>query len=183
MGEEKPAEWYTAVSTERWVHKYMPIYVLTMDMLKEETEPGERILEMGSGIGTMAKILFENGYRNYLGIDFSPHMIKRAKELVPNQLFMKCDLKDPMLKKMYTGCKYFICHEVLEHIEDDLKVLSYVPKGATIIFSLPTADAKAHVRRFKTVEGVYERYKEIIDIQTHRFVRKRRWHLCKGVIK
>ena len=183
MGEEKPANWYTATSTEKWVSKYMPLYLLTMEMLKAETKPGDRIIELGSGTGTMAGVLHKNGWKNYLGIDFSPHMVKRAGELVPNQLFLQSDLKDPELERLYAGCKYFICLEVLEHIEDDFKVLSYVPKGSTIIFSLPSNDAKAHVRRFKTVEGVYARYSDKIDILTHRFVRKRRWHLCKGVIK
>jgi len=181
MGEEKPAEWYTGKGSQKHIKKYMPLYLDVFGLIKENIGPGNRIVEMGCGIGTLAKLLFANNYKNYLGFDFSSDMIEISKNENPNQLFMQFDLRDADIKKYYTGCSHFICLEVLEHIKDDFAVLNLLPKGAMLFFSLPTNDAKAHVRWFKKKEAIYDRYSSVINIQSCQKVGK--WHLCKGIIK
>ena len=178
MGEEKGPEYYTGKSSIRNSDKYKPLYVKVIDMLNE-TGVYSRIIEMGSGLGTLAGMLYANEYRNYMGFDFSPDMISYAKENHGNQIFMQYDLKDPSIQKFYFGCSWFICLEVLEHIKDDFLVLSYLPKGANLIFSLPISDAKAHVRWFKKQEEIYDRYSSVLRIEECQFVRK--WFLCRGV--
>lgn len=182
MGEEKPAEWYTGKSTERNVKKYMPLYLAALDLVKQEAKgTEERIIEMGCGTGELGKLLYDNSYINYLGVDFSPDMIAIARQKVPAQEFIRKDLRDTDLPDFYNGCTFFVCLETFEHIEDDFAVIDMIPKNSVIIFSLPTFDAKAHVRKFKQKEHIYDRYGTVIDIQEYKFIRK--WHLCKGIKK
>jgi len=178
MGEEKGPEFYIGKSSIKNSDKYRPLYVRVVDML-DEIGVDSRIIEMGCGIGTFAGMLHSNNHRNYIGFDFSPDMIMIAKENHGNQIFMQYDLRDESIQKFYFGCSWFICLEVLEHIEDDFLVLSYLPKGANIIFSLPVFNAKAHVRWFKRQEEIYDRYSSVIRIEECQFVRK--WFLCKGI--
>lgn len=51
------------------------------------------ILDVGCGVGHLAKWLTENGYEGeYTGIDLLPEMIERARELNPGMRFEQCDL-------------------------------------------------------------------------------------------
>ena len=180
MGEEKPAEWYTGKYTEGAMKRYTALYLNAIELIRQTVpDTDARIIDLGCGVGIFSQMLYEAGYQNYLGIDFSAEVIKVAKVNAPNQLFLCNDLRDTSIQPLYTGCTCFVCLEVLEHIKDDMAVLVGVPKGANLIFSLPTADAQAHVRRFKTKEGVYARYSGTINIQKYFFIRKR--HLCNGI--
>ena len=44
----------------------------------------EKILDVGCGYGRTLHELYENGYKNLIGMDFSEGMIKRGKELNPD---------------------------------------------------------------------------------------------------
>lgn len=51
----------------------------------------------------------------------------------------------------------FIC-TCLEHLQNDLKIIAALPKGAWIVMSLPNFMCQGHLRSFKTMKNVYERY-------------------------
>ena len=54
-----------------------------MDIFKEYVDKDSKILDIGCGYGRTLKELYNNGYTNILGIDFSDEMINLAKEKNP----------------------------------------------------------------------------------------------------
>ena len=132
------------------------------------------IVDLGCGVGHFARILFERGYKKYLGIDFSQIELDIAKKQVPQFDFWCADLRDARTWKVFEKYKIFVCFEVLEHIKDDLRVLKYLPGGATIIFSVPNIKGIGHVRYFKIMNEVIDRYESIISITSNQIVRYRR---------
>ena len=177
MGEEKEAEFYTGKGyTDKAIQRYMPIYTKVIELLSNCYKSG-RIVEFGSGVGVLAKMLHDVGYTSYLGIDFSPSMLALSKKRAQHQSFLQLDLRDDA-PSFYTGCQYFIALETLEHIKEDLRVLGNIPKGAHVIFSVPTYNFKAHVRYFKTQEEVRAHYDASIQIEFCELISKI-W-VCKG---
>ena len=54
-----------------------------MDLYKKYVSDDKKILDIGCGYGRILKELYDNGYTNLLGIDFSSEMIKLANSLYP----------------------------------------------------------------------------------------------------
>ncbi len=51
-----------------------------LELFKEYVGKDKKVVDIGCGYGRILKELFDNGYTNLLGIDFSNEMIKLAKE-------------------------------------------------------------------------------------------------------
>ncbi len=58
------------------------------------------ILEIACGSGNLAEP-FTNSYEDYLGIDYSRHMLKLAREKYPKGNFMQGDMREISLSKKY----------------------------------------------------------------------------------
>jgi SAM-dependent methyltransferase len=58
-----------------------------MDIFRKYVNINARILDIGCGYGRTLKELYDNGYENCIGIDFSEKMIERGKNLYPNLSF------------------------------------------------------------------------------------------------
>jgi SAM-dependent methyltransferase len=58
-----------------------------MDIFKKHVNINARILDIGCGYGRTLKELYDNGYENCIGTDFSEKMIERGKNLYPNLSF------------------------------------------------------------------------------------------------
>jgi SAM-dependent methyltransferase len=56
-----------------------------------------RIADLGCGTGTLTRLLVDEGF-DVDGLDFSPEMIKRAREKVPEARFVVGDAADPALE-------------------------------------------------------------------------------------
>lgn len=56
-----------------------------------------RVADIGCGTGTLTRLLVDNGY-TVDGLDFSPEMIKRARQKVPEARFVVSDASDPTFK-------------------------------------------------------------------------------------
>ena len=54
-----------------------------MDIYKEYVDKDKKILDIGCGYGRTLKELYDNGYTNLYGIDFSKEMINLANSLYP----------------------------------------------------------------------------------------------------
>ncbi|TKJ40883.1 hypothetical protein CEE36_09065 [candidate division TA06 bacterium B3_TA06] len=183
MGELKTSSYYDNIyltSEEyRLPYKDSRYYVLwtqILQFIKRIDEP--KILEIGCGTGQFANYLYDEGYRDYHGFDFSPQAIKMAKDVV-NLHFTVGDATNP---NCY-NCDYnvIVALEVLEHVADDLAVIKNIREGTPIVFSLPTLDDPAHVRRFKTRSQIIRRYYKLIDIKE--IVRIKTWFACFGVVR
>jgi 2-polyprenyl-3-methyl-5-hydroxy-6-metoxy-1,4-benzoquinol methylase len=163
MSEEKPASFYTGQGYLKvGIKRYAPLYNEIITLL-DEPEKSSTIVDLGCGVGYFASILYKEGYRNYIGMDFSSHMIKYSKERVPQYEYILIDFNDEELIEVIRNYELFIMLETLEHIINDLHVLKKIPSGSLIIGSVPNMDSKTHVRTFRGISDVFNRYKSIID--------------------
>jgi SAM-dependent methyltransferase len=159
MGTEQTAEFYTGDKYMRpdIYIRYEPIYLQAISFLPHPNEC-PRILDLGCGVGHFAKLVRDRGYSNYIGIDFSTKMLKKARANVPELEFVKRDLT----LSIYDNDRLFVLLEVLEHIKDDIVVIENISIGSQVIFSVPTFDARSHVRTFKNTGAVIKRYKHLL---------------------
>ena len=133
------------------------------------------ITELGCGTGQFAEVLFDEGYKNYCGYDFSKVAIKKAKARTKQLFFVENSLE--LIE--WRAYKLLIALEFLEHT-DDIKILK--PRhDSEIIFTVPDFDDPAHVRHFKTEQEVRDRYTEYIDFES--ITKFGKYFICKGRIK
>jgi len=144
-------------------------------------------MELGCGPGYLAKILYDEGYRNYCGIDFSEVCIEKAKEKVPDFGFVVDNLYNEEVQKEFSNYDILICLETLEHLENDIAVLEAIPSGKGVIFSVPNNAGIGHVRIFGGQKAVRLRYESLIDFEKifsiYRGRRKIYFYLVYGIKK
>jgi len=130
----------------------------------KEINKNEFVADFGCGSGQFANLLLQFGYHFSYGIDFSNNAIKIAKKLNHNDKFYTGNLLD---KEVFGFGQYDVAVllETLEHITNDLEVLSYIPSRTKVIFSVPTFDSDGHVRYFNNVDEVINRYSELVEIK------------------
>lgn len=159
MGIEKGPEFYTGQGYIKDAAKEnnMLIYKEAYKLLPDPKEC-LRVVDLGCGVGYFAELINNHAY---VGIDFSPHVLRIAKKNNPKKSFILADL-NIKTKQYVKNCTY-VCLETLEHIKDDLEVIRKIPSGSLIICSLPNRDFTSHVRFFKNQNEIIERYKKLID--------------------
>jgi len=116
-----------------------------------------RVLELGCGTGQFAQMLNETKKPMYLGVDYSQEAIRQAKERCPDLNF----LCENVFKVIVPIADAIVALELLEHIKDDMLLISKLPKGKLIVFSVPDFESDNHYRTFKTPEEIKKRYKKI----------------------
>lgn len=119
----------------------------------------QSVLDIGCGPGKLAKFV-----PNYSGFDLSPEAVKIANH-------PKVWVGSAYDKANFNGAAYYVCTEVLEHL-DDLRVIANIPSGKRVIFSVPNFPDESHVRMFS--ESVVKlRYAELFDV---RRMTRFNWH-------
>lgn len=128
----------------------------------------EQILDLGCGIGQLAKLLIKNGKNYRFGIDFSEEAILQAKKnnIKNKSAFILADLTQINLDGSKNVYNTVIICEVLEHIENDLDILNKIHKDKRIIFSVPNYMSGGHVRCFNNFGDIFKRYSDIIEFDT-----------------
>jgi SAM-dependent methyltransferase len=141
---------------------YFPMFRGVVGML-QRARP-KRVLEVGCGTGPLAHMLLETTKVEYLGFDFSPVAVGKAKARTARQA--NFFIGDATQAKTYKDLQYdaIVCTEVLEHIEDDLQAVRQWAAGTYCVCSVPNYDADTHVRHFKHESEVLARYSGLIDI-------------------
>ncbi len=167
MGTEKSEEFYDNKFThENDYHEhykdswYFVHWTQIIKYLKRFNEP--KILEVGCGTGQLAEYLFDEGYKNYVGFDFSKKAIEIAQKKTNFNFFVGNALDPSSFKIDYD---FIICTEVLEHIKEDFKVIENIKIGTNIIFSVPNFDEVSHVRWFLSERQIKKRYYRLINIK------------------
>ena len=139
----------------------MPRYQMRRHALKKLLKKagavgsGKKIYEIGYGAGEIFRLYKEMGLRVH-GYDFSEYAYKYASQNYQDDQIVLFQEK-PKPQNQYD---FVVACEVLEHIEDDLKMLkewkSYLKNRGTLIISVP-----AHRKRWGAVDvyaGHYRRY-------------------------
>lgn len=123
----------------------------------------KRILDIGCGVGQFASFLRDNGLESYCGIDFSQEAIKQAKQKgLENFIFKKEDIFHS--DTLNEDFDYVVILEVLEHLKEDLKLLSLFKSKTKMIISVPNYDSASHVRYFSNLDSVILRYQSLMKI-------------------
>lgn len=122
------------------------------------------IIDIGCGPGQFANLLFDNGYTDYRGIDFSEEAIINAKNrnVGYEELFSVENAYETNL--FSTNYNTVILFEILEHVEGDLDILNRIKNGSNVLFSVPNFYSKGHLRIFQNKDEVISRYRDIVDI-------------------
>lgn len=122
----------------------------------------KKVLEIGCGPAQLATYLVDQGIEAYTGLDFSPQAIAMAQKNVPKGTFVVGDARDPAIHQRVDH-QVVICTEVLEHIDEDLKVVAAFAPGKTCLCSVPNFANESHVRYFKDGQAVLDRYGRFFD--------------------
>lgn len=166
MGSEQPASYYDEhianflVPYEGSIWK--EVYDATVSLFPDATSA--TIVDVGCGTGRLAEALRRSGRINYIGFDFSSARIAEARRYLPEHDFRVLDAFSDEARALMNAADVVSITEVLEHVEGDLDLLSSLPTGKTVVFSVPSFDSPTHVRKFKTMDAVLERYSGILDI-------------------
>ncbi len=140
---------------------YAPLW----DRVCKEIKRGgfSSILDLGCGPGQFAEhVRLRLPEVKYCGVDFSRVAIDAAQNKNPDFLF----IKDSLPLKDYRRFPFFdvvVCLEVLEHVDNDIGILSSIPHGKYIIASVPNFDSFGHVRFFIEKNKVIDRYEKFFE--------------------
>jgi len=179
MGPEYYDKLFTTGPGYRIHYKKSPYYVTWAQILLWlRHAQGPRILEIGCGTGMLAHYLYDEGFRDYHGFDFSPKAVEIARGVVPQSF----SVGDALDKSSYEhDHNVAIATEILEHVADDRAIIRNLRRGTPFIFTLPTFDDVAHMRFFETGMKILERYRSLVDIEAiHPICR---WYACMGRVR
>ncbi|MSP36655.1 MAG: class I SAM-dependent methyltransferase, partial [Limnohabitans sp.] len=103
---------------------------------------GQRVLELGTGPGTVTRILHDKGCK-VTGVEMDPDTLATCAPFCERTLL--ANLEDPLWWQPLKGEKFevIICADVLEHLRDPRPLLEKLPvflmDGGCVLMSLPNA--------------------------------------------
>jgi SAM-dependent methyltransferase len=141
--------------------RYYFVWTVIVDRIRRDRL--NRVLEVGCGSGQLAAFLIDQGVQKYVGLDFSATAIDMArdKELAHTE-FVVGDARSSNVLDA-PDFDVIVCTEVLEHITEDLLVVSRFPPGRRCICTVPSFPYVSHVRHFHDANQVAQRYGEYFD--------------------
>jgi glycosyltransferase involved in cell wall biosynthesis len=162
---------------------------------------GQRVLEIGSGIGNLSRALLP-GRKRYVATDINPEHLARLGARFPHRLNLEahfCDLTHPEdFEPFANSMDTVICLNVLEHVENDplglANIFSVLDHGGRAIVLVPegmgvfgTIDvALGHFRRYSEEE--LSKKMEGAGFQVERILRFNRvsrfpWYVSGRILK
>jgi SAM-dependent methyltransferase len=197
--------YYDEVMVERGSPAMLPLEKSGWLPLYEEAAwwipPEEDVVDLGCGTARFGALLYQRGhYGGYVGLDFSVSALKEARRYVAHALvarprsdeddpfvyeFRQQDLREWTPSPTRAGNCVYVCLETLEHIVDDVDLVRRVPPGHRLIFSVPNYDSDAHIRTFRNVRDVWDRFSALLTFRRWSLVDLGgdawRVHLCETV--
>jgi len=173
MGVERNKDFYNKFYDESVIYKKEPKDIIYFPIWRDCINYIHRlnpccVIDLGCGPGHIATILRDDmpsKLKEYIGYDFSIRAIEMARKSVNDDrfVFKAQDLNE--FDFVETGKDVvYIASEFFEHISNDLDILDRIESGNHIVFSLPSFDSNGHVRYFKCIEDIKDRYDSMIDI-------------------
>lgn len=184
---EAPAEHYDKIYirsqeyNQHWSKsRYVKLRKAIIDRLPQEGKQFYNILDCGCGTGQMVNMLNHYGYKAK-GIDFSKKAIEIALKSseADSEKFEVRNIFEPVY-----GYDTVLFCEVLEHIQEDVKLLqmwSEVSTTERIIITVPSFDDPSHVRYFKSIQQVSDRY--IFLFRDYHIEKIGSWFIVDGIVK
>ncbi|MDT7935178.1 MAG: class I SAM-dependent methyltransferase [Sphingomonadaceae bacterium] len=171
-GAERDSGYYDARYAGDGAHADPAIYraVYRAVVRRAVASGAHTVLEVGCGAGALGEQLARGGL-DWRGFDFAPAAAAAAnrRPALKGRAFV-ADARDAAVYA--PAPDLIVCAEVLEHITDDLAVIERWPRATRVLATVPNFDAESHVRLFRTVDEVRERYGMLIDIAAvHRVAR------------
>ena len=181
---EKSASYYDRIYRKPYdTTRFHEVYNAVMDQVSAldapECEP-KMILECGCGTGALASRFLNAGYC-YSGFDFSAEAIRKCPEDVQQSVFEDTVYRESLWK--VATYNIVVAVEVLEHIED-LKMLSLIPKGKYIVFSVPNFHSEPHLRIYPDLDSIIHYYADVLHICAARHIQTqvdKHITVCTGV--
>jgi SAM-dependent methyltransferase len=158
---------------------YYPVWQHIVKYVRQIERP--KILEIGCGAGQLAHFLYDEGFRDYRGIDIDPGMIKIARQNSGQDFFM-ADIKN---KESYSeDYNTIIATEVLEHLENDLEIFKNLKKNVNFLFTLPSFKCNGHLRWFNSAPEITNYYFDCLYIkELKRLKNPAKWFIGRGITR
>ena len=191
MGVEQPSTYYDKGYSE-WAHyrshytcsQYYKIGLWSeaVKILHQKVGMRASLLDLGCGTGQMAQLLLDEGFVEYVGIDFSEVAITSAQNRINDTgfTFLIRDLFSPQKLQ----AEAYLCLEVLEHIEEDVSLFTKLDRGSLFIGSVPNFNDPGHVRIFSSENEVRKRYNSCLEnMEIRKFSQNKSvWYLFWGEV-
>jgi 2-polyprenyl-3-methyl-5-hydroxy-6-metoxy-1,4-benzoquinol methylase len=126
----------------RYAHEIDPNGGSAAAVLARMVEPGQRVLELGTGPGTVTRILHSKGCK-VTGVEMDPETLATCAPFCERTV--QANLEDPDWAAALAGEKFdaIICADVLEHLRNPRPLLNQLPAflstGGSVLMSLPNA--------------------------------------------
>ncbi len=126
----------------RYAHEIDPNGGSAAAVLARMVEPGQRVLELGTGPGTVTRILHSKGCK-VTGVEMDLETLATCAPFCERTL--QANLEDPNWAVSLAGDSFdaIICADVLEHLRDPRPLLnqlhSFLKPGGSVLMSLPNA--------------------------------------------
>lgn len=136
---------------------------LNLALFSRFVEKSNRILDFGCGYGRICQALWQSGFHNVLGVDFSPKMIERARGLFPHLTFEVADSPLPFPDSAFDAVTLFavltciISNEAQQRLVWELsRVLR--PGGILYIGDFPLQEDDRNRVRYEQYYKEFENY-------------------------
>lgn len=142
-------------------------YLKIWERVASHIKPHHSVVDIGCGTGQVMELLLDKGVQRYTGYEFSKVAIDKANSILSGRNDKdKAEIiyQDLYELKELVEADFYISIEVMEHLIDDKKVISYIPKGKNVIITVPNYLGGSHVRKFDNEQQVIDRYKYVINI-------------------
>lgn len=131
-----------AMIKHRYAHEIDPNGGSAAAVLARMVEPGQRVLELGTGPGTVTRILHAKGCK-VTGVEMDPETLATCAPFCERTV--QANLEDPQWAAPLAGESFdaIICADVLEHLRDPRPLLNqlhgFLKPGGSVLMSLPNA--------------------------------------------
>jgi ubiquinone/menaquinone biosynthesis C-methylase UbiE len=153
--------WQDSGIVEAYIDLFGPVTRSVGEAIAERVDTqGKRILDLCCGQGDLTALLAERG-GEVVGLDFSPLMLEKAEEAVPDVTFQQGDAADlPFAEKSFDSV---VCNFGMMHLPDQPKVLTEIkrvlrPGGRFIMATWAAPDASP---AFGTVFGAIKAFADM----------------------